>query len=72
MQESGRGANTPGKTSNYLNLHPEIPRYCCRDESFYFGVYFYKNMTDIYNRLPRTPSRGNAVKCLFQEHNRMA
>ena len=29
-------------------------------------------MTEIVNCLPRTPSKESAVKCLSQEHNRMA
>ena len=29
-------------------------------------------MTEIWNCLSRLPSKENAIKCLFQEHNRMA
>ena len=53
------------RASSYPNLLVKIPRYCCSVEIFWFGIFFYRDMTEIYNYMPRSPSRARCPKVSF-------
>ena len=61
----GSDGGTIDRTSNYPDLLPEMPRYCCPIKNIYFFFYFYKDMSEIYNCFPRPPSGGKYHKSVF-------
>ena len=60
------------KKSNYADLLPDMPRYCCPLDFLFCLFSFYRNMTKITTTGQDYQVGEKAVQCFSQEHNEMA
>ena len=54
------------RVSNYPDLLPEMPRYCCPVEIFMWFFSFYQDMTNL-ELLVKTPKQGKASLSVFSK-----